>query len=353
MKRFGVSFFVLFFSTLLVVAAEKKPVLTDLNPRGSQRGTTTRVQLAGSNLIALTAVKFGNTNLNATILNTSTNAAEIEVRSSDTPPRGPYEFSVANTNGESGKLKFYVDDLPQVYVRETNPLPRSVQRPEKLPTLPVSVWGALEKPGDLDAFEFEALAGETIVMDLAAKQVGSKIASGELSIVDAAGRVLSANSGFDGGDPLLAFMPEKSGRFAVRVSDRMAAGSKEHFYRLTIGALPYVAGIFPLGVSANETSKVELIGWNLKRQSSTVNVAAKAPGEVAVPIDGEKFRLRRAFKAIASAALESIESEPNDSVTTANEFHVPGAVNGRFFNAGKSDIDLFRFYATAGRRLVH
>lgn len=358
MKRRGVlklGIMTLALSASIALAAEKKPGLTDLNPRGVQRGQTVRVKLTGSNLVALTAVKFANTNLSATIIEAGrTNAAEIEIASSAKLARGAYEFSVANTNGESGKLKLYVDDLPQIYLRETNPLPRTVLQPEALAALPVSVWGVLEKPGDVDAFEFQAKGGETLVLDLAAKQVGSKIASGELLVLDAQGRVLAENSGFDGGDPLLSFTPAKSGKYTVRFTDRMAAGSRDHFYRLTIGALPFVTGVFPLGVPANETSKVELVGWNLgdrAQQSVKPDNAAPMP----ISIDAERFRTRASFSVMASLAPESLEMEPNDSAAAANAFIIPGTVNGRFHSRtgdGKPDADYFRFHASAGRRLV-
>ncbi|HWN94315.1 MAG TPA: hypothetical protein VNT99_04730 [Methylomirabilota bacterium] len=368
--HYGVWIFLTLLATALInFAAEIKPGLTDLNPRGVQRGDRIQIKLAGSNLVALTAVKFTNTNLTGTVISAATNAAEIEVHAAASLARGTYEFSVADTNGESGKLKLYVDDVPQVFVRETNPPPRTVQQPEKLPRLPVSIWGALEKPGDGDAFEFEAGTGETLVLDLSAKSVGSKIASGEIVVLDAVGRVVAENSGFDGGDPLLAFRPAKAGRFTVRVSDRMAAGSKDHFYRLTIGALPYVTGVFPLGVSAKATSTVQLIGHNLQPRRSrghdapsdpstltsvtTVYVKAGAPGDVDVPVDADVFRSRRSFKVIASAAPELAEFEPNDMTPIANEIQIPGAVNGRMFTAnGQADADSFRFRAEVGRRLI-
>ncbi len=339
-------------TTLVNLAAEKKPALTDMTPRGVQRGETAQIRLTGTNLAALTAVKFSNTNLSASIQQARTNHAVIEVRSSAHLPRGAYDVSVANTNGESGKLKLYVDDVPQLFVRETNPLPRTVQSPEKLTRLPVSIWGALEKPGDVDAFEFEAKAGATVVLDLGAKMVGSKIASGELVVLDSVGRVVAENSGFDGGDPLLAFTPTKTGRFILRVSDRMAAGSKEHLYRLTIGVLPYVTGVFPLGAAASAAAKVRLIGYNLAPETA-VEIKTGAAGEVEVPVDPEKFRSRRSFKVIASAAPEFIESEPNHTAAAANEIQIPGAVNGQFFApTGAPDIDTFRFHASAGRKLI-
>ena len=355
-SRFCAGVFALLFSCVTVLAAEKKPVLTELNPRGVQRGQTVPIRLSGSNLVGLTSVKFANTNLSATILDSGrTNIAEIELRSSESLARGAYELSVVNTNGESAKLKLYVDDLQQIYVRETNPVPRTARQPEPLSALPVSVWGALEKPGDMDAFEFEARAGETLILDFAAKQVGSKIASGELMVLDAQGRVVAANSGFDGGDPLLAFTPTKAGRFTVRISDRMAAGSRDHFYRLTIGALPFVTGVFPLGVPANQTSRVELVGWNLRARadSATTPVKSTSAGEQPVTIDAERFRSRANFKVIASDAPEAVELEPNDAAAAANTFKIPGAINGRFSAAKDgADVDLFRFHATVDRRLV-
>lgn len=366
--RFALAALIIFLS-ITARGAAPKPVLTGLNPRGLQRGETVILQITGSNLMALTAVKFANTNLSGLLVTTRTNEATLEVRSAARLPRGAYEFSVVGTNGESGPLKLQVDDMPQSFLRETNPAPRALSPPEKIPALPVSIWGALENPGDMDAFEFEGRAGETLVLDFAAKALGSKMASASLTLIDHQGRVVAANSGFDGGEPLLAFTPGRTGRFTARVSDRMAGGSKDHFYRLTLGALTFVTGVFPLGVAANQESAVELMGWNLGKAESrkpkaetarnvpapvvTVLVKAGGSGEVEVPLDPESFRTRRNFKVLVGATPETMEAEPNDTTATANALQIPGAVNGRFLTPdGKADADLFRFYAIAGRRLV-
>jgi hypothetical protein len=357
------------FSSFSVRGADPKPVLTGLSPRGLQRGETVTIQVTGSNLVALTAVKFTNTNLNGVIVATRTNEATVQIRSAPRLPRGAYEFSVVSPNGTSGPLQLDVDDVPQLFLRETNPAPRALAHPDNITALPMSVWGALENPGDVDAFAFEGRAGETLVLDFAAKALGSKLTSGSLILLNAEGRVVAANSSFDGGEPLLAFTPEQNGRFIVRVSDQMAGGSKDHFYRLTIGALPFVTGVFPLGVAANQESAVELIGWNLGKAESakrkaetardtpssatTLKVKAGASGELEVPIDPESFRTRRNFKVLVGTTPETIETEPNDTTATANALKIPGAVNGRLFTPdSKADADLFRFHAVAGQRLV-
>ena len=347
-KLSTLSFATLVLTTFLSICsgADNKPVLTDLSPRGIQSGETTLIRLLGSNLVALTAVKFSNTNLSGHIIASSTNSAKFEIISPKSLARGPQEASVVNSNGESPRLKFYVDNVAQYEAKE----PSAASAPEHLPRLPVAVWGALSKPGDVGAFEFEARAGESVVLDLAAKQVASKLDNGELVVFDASGHVLAENNGFEGGDPLLVFTPQREGQFTVRVADRMAGGSPEHFYRLTIGALPFVTGVFPLAVPANQAAEIELIGWNLNGTSS--HVPKSTAGEIEVPVDTEKFRARRAFKVLTSTTPEVVEREPNDSIADANQIQIPGAVNGRLWRKGEADADLFRFHAAAGRRLV-
>ena len=97
-----------------------------------------------------------------------------------------------------------------------------------------------------------------------------------LSLLDAAGRVLATNNSFDGGDPFIAHKFAADGRFTISVSDSMMAGSAEHFYNLTVGALPFVAGVFPLSVLANAETKVELVGYNLPADSAARTVMVKA-----------------------------------------------------------------------------
>jgi len=56
--------------------------------------------------------------------------------------------------------------------------------------------------------------------------------------------VLASNNDFDGGsDPLLVCLCRR-GHYTIRVSDLMMGGSKEHSYRLSVGAFPFVIGCF-------------------------------------------------------------------------------------------------------------
>ena len=368
-----------------------KPELTRCEPRGIRRGTTAQLRLSGTNLTTLTEVKFSNPAIAAEIVRSATHEtgeAFIEVTAPADLPRGPYEFSVANPGGQSGKLQLHVDDLPQAYEATTNaaagvyvvsartalPLPVRNERgegrgegksaadipahllsrrppsPQSSPpsaggeredagtmkpyasgpafvTLPVSFWGAFDPKGDIDQIEFEAKAGQSIVFDVAAARLGSK-ATASLTLFDSQGVLLASDRGFDGSDPLLTFKPRASGRYRIEVSDVLLGSSRDHFYRLSIGTFAEVVAFFPLSVPAQTETDVELIGYNLPVKSA-VHLKAGKPGEIDLPVDPEKFRSRRPFKVLVTDTPELLEAEPNDTPAEATPIHPPCAVAGR------------------------
>ena len=113
--------------------------------------------------------------------------------------------------------------------------------------------------GDTDEIEFEARAGQSIVFDLAGKSIGSTI-NAVLTLFDDRGALLASNNGFDGGDPLLNFKIPTTGRYRLRISDEMAGGSHQHFYRLSGGTFAEVVGCYPLSIAANKESTCR-IDW--------------------------------------------------------------------------------------------
>ena len=342
------------------IAPAGVPAITRLEPRGVQRGVETRLKLVGSNLAGLTNVAFHNPKLTGTLLpDAKAGEAWLKVTAAPDLARGSYELSVKSAAGESARVKLHVDDL------------RQATDPAKTETLPVSFWGTLEQPGKPVEFSFNAVAGQNLVCDLAAERLGSKALNAMLTLLDARGRVLAVNRGFDGSsDALLVHRLVATGRYTVRVSDLQYMASPEHFFRVSVGELPVVTGVFPLAVRADAETEVQLAGENLPAGASA-KVKTGAMGEVSVPMDVEKFRARKEFKVLVSATAEVNEVEPNDLPTTATQIQVPGAVNGRLragdfqspprsvrsSNGGDKmspalDTDLFRFDAKKGQRWV-
>jgi hypothetical protein len=96
-----------------------KPELASTEPRGVERGVATNIKLTGRNLFGLSAVKFSNDKLHGELLaegkgEPKAAAAWIKVNPASDLPRGSYKLWLVSTNGESGKLKLHVDDLPQL-----------------------------------------------------------------------------------------------------------------------------------------------------------------------------------------------------------------------------------------------
>lgn len=337
-------------------AVGDKPDISRLEPRGIQRDVETKVKLVGTNFIGLTELIFSNPKLKGEILedeDEKPTEAWIKITAASDLARGGYDISVKNEKGESGKVKLYVDDLPQFSEITTNKI-------TKLAKVPMTFWGALDPMADSDEVEFAVKSGQTIVFDLAAKSIGSK-ANVMLALFDLKGKMLANNNSFDGGDPLLVHTFSASGNYTVRVSDETLAGSVDHFYRLSIGEFPEVIGSFPLSVTTNAEAEVELLGYNLPLKSS-VKFKAEKVAEMDVPLDLDKFRSRKALKVLATDGIEALEVEPNNSPGEANKMRNPGTMNGRIWseNIGSSkmsrdvfhDVDLFQFDAKASQILV-
>ncbi|MEW6305365.1 MAG: hypothetical protein AB1705_17955 [Verrucomicrobiota bacterium] len=344
-------------------APSAAPKLMSAEPRGVQRGVATAVKLTGANLNTLKELKLHNAKLTGKFIRTEetkSTQVSVELTAAADLPRAAYELSVVGERGESEKLKVYVDDLPQA----VEPAMNTARPALKLSRLPASAWGVIEQPGVTDEIEFEAKAGQTIVLDFAVKSVGSKMANPLLTVIDVRGVPLAGNHGVsEGGDPLVACVIPATGVYRARVSDQMLGGSADHFYRLSIGELPTVTGFFPLSVHANSEAQVQLVGYNLGAERR-VAVKAGAPGEMPLPIDRDLYRTRENLRLIVSDQNEALESEPNDLPSQATSITVPAQANGRLWRqpaarkprktepAPSADADLYRFSAKAGQVLV-
>jgi len=327
-----------------------KPEIFELEPRGLQRGTTNRVKLIGTNLVGLTELKLSDAKILATLLDApeaTTNVAWIEISTQSDLTRGAYELWVKNTNAESSKLKIHIDDLRQAFETDSGS-----KNERTLLTLPVSFWGIIDPPGENDDLVFEAAAGDSLVFDLAAKSMGSK-ANAMLTLFDERDTVLAASQGFDGGDPLMQVRIATRGKYRLRITDRTDSGSKDHYYRISIGTFPVVTGYFPLGISARTEADIQLLGFNVPPSSRAHLKAAGAESEMDVPVPAD-YRTRGKFKVVVSEIPEFTEIEPNDTPASATPI-APGSVIDGCIAAGanaKPDVDVFQFEAHKSQTLV-
>ncbi|MSU40461.1 MAG: hypothetical protein EXS22_02905 [Pedosphaera sp.] len=326
-------------------AAEQRPVLQSIEPRGIQRGTTSEFALAGTNAGGLT-VEFSDKRITGKLIAPPANAT-APWRALITVPaelgRSTHEVWLKNSAGESAQVKLHIDDIAQVIE------PKLRTHPPAAIVLPAAYWGALDTPGDTDRIAFDAQAGQTIVFHLQAKSIGSKASELLLALLDSQGRVLASSR--EQGEPFLAHLFTAAGRHFIQITDLQRSGSSEHYYRLTAGALPFVTGFYPPAIALNRQTKIQLAGHNLQTQE--VEVKATAPGEFSVPLDPARLRVRSELKAIVTAEPDALEQEPNDQPAQSQTLAIPAAVSARIWGSTRAnDADHFRFAAKAGTTLV-
>ena len=340
-------------------AAAGKPVLTRLEPPAIQRGAISEIKLLGKNLADLTALKFSNPKLLAEILPADPakpDEARVKITAYASLPHTPIEVSVITTAGESEKLKLAIDDLPQIAA----PAPPKPGAPVALASLPLGIWGVLKEAGTRADFTFAARANQTLVFDLEARRIGSKAVTPALQLLDDRDVLVASNYGMENNtDPLLAFRVPRDARYTIRVSEVTLEGSADHTYHLTLGALPYVTGFFPISAGTNQEVEVTLAGYNLP--APTVRVTTAAPGKTKLPL-APAIRTRGTPELLVTDATELIETEPNNTPAQAQILPIPSSVNGRLFssrdiaptaNANTApDADLFAFDAKRGQQLV-
>ncbi len=101
-------------------------------------------------------------------------------------------------------------------------------------TLPVVVEGAIERPRDVDVFQFEGRAGQKVQFEVLAARHGSPLDS-ILTLYNAAGEQLAVNDDFEGSvDSRLEVVLPADGKYHVVLMDAHDSGSPIHVYRLLL-----------------------------------------------------------------------------------------------------------------------
>jgi hypothetical protein len=356
-------------------AQVRPPVIGNAVPYGLQRGTTTTVTVDGTNLGDADAVLFSDPGLTARIVSYADFGPDVptrrpgdtgppisdraqksvvtfDVTAASDVPTGRHVFRLRTPLGTSTAMSLWVGDLAEAGELEPN------DRAEQADTLvtPVTVNAVIFTDGDVDTFRFAARAGRQIVIRAMAVELGSRL-DPTLTLTDERGAVIVSNDDFgESRDALLVHTPPEDGTLVVRVGDALNTGSARHVYRLTVGEVPYLTSVFPLGRRKGSTRPVRVEGVNLgtSARGSVGAPLPDAPDEAAVvvstPLGAPVNRLPLALGRYPE--LEETESG-RDGIGRAQRLAVPVTVNGRLHHAdGTPDEDYYRFAAAKGQQVV-
>ncbi len=292
---------------------------------------------------------------------------------------GRHELRLSAPVGLSNPLVFMVGTLPEVSrnalqtvqtladlraMRNGEP-PRSAHdSPPTDITLPTVVNGQV-LPGEVDRYRFTAKKGMHVVVEAAARELIPYLANAvpgwfqaAVAIYDADGNELDYADHFRfQPDPVLCCTIPKDGQYTLEIRDSIYRGREDFVYRLSVGELPYITGVFPMGGKAGTKTTVRLTGWNLPSSTLTQDCTGRPPGVYRLWTSNDVGVSNQALFAVddlpevmSVRAAASIASKPGDWRQNAQALTLPVIVNGRIDRPGQWDV--YSFDGKAGDEVV-
>ncbi len=281
---------------------------------------------------------------------------------------GEREIRLATPNALSNPLRFQIGTLPEItkpaakpenpaldkYLEKLggHPAPAGTPKYESHISLPILVNGQI-MPGGIDRYRFSAKRGQQLVLSMNARRLIPYLADAVpgwfesvLTVYDSKGKELASEERFHfSPDPIIHFEVPSDGDYTVEIHDSIFRGREDFVYRLTVGELPLVTGVFPLGGRRGEKTSVVLAGWNLSEKTIIIDNANVDPGITSLRED-----LINPVPFAVDDLPEQFETEPNDSTESAQEVRLSVIVNGHIGKPG--DRDVFKFEGRAGQQIV-
>jgi len=293
--------------------------------------------------------------------------AEITVAPDAKP--GRREIRVITKRGVSNPLSFYIGQVPEVARKpmKTMQLPllgkeflaqrkRPREEEEMRVTVPCTMNGQIAA-GEMNRYRFQANKGQRLVISARARDLIPYVPDGVpgwcqtvLKLRDAKGKELAYNDDFHSSpDPLIYFEVPEDGEYLLSINEALFRGRESFVYRITIGELPFVTSIFPLGGRVGEPVQIEMNGWNLEKSTIAPPPKDAKPGvHLIAPTNG---KLVSNYVPFALDTLpECLEKEPNNISTNAHKVTLPIIINGRMDRPG--DWDVFEVEGKAGETIV-
>ena len=221
--------------------------------------------------------------------------------------------------------------------------------------LPVVVNGQI-MPGDADRFRFRAKTGQHIVIDVQARSLIPYLADAvpgwfqaTATLYNAAGKELAFTDDYRfNPDPVMFYDVPRDGIYELEIRDSIYRGREDFVYRVSVGELPFITRMFPLGGRQDTETVASIDGINLKTNKLTLDTASGAGGIRSARINDTKA-VSNAVPYAVDTLQEQTEAEANDSIEKAEKVALGTIVNGRIGSAG--DVDVFAFQGKAGEQI--
>ncbi|TAN37716.1 MAG: hypothetical protein EPN23_04155 [Verrucomicrobia bacterium] len=295
--------------------------------------------------------------------------AIVEVTIAPDAPPGERELRLATPRGISNPMVFHVGQLPEVSRKPMLTSQFQVLGKEELAlrrrpttevedhiTVPCTVNGQVAS-GEINRYRFAAHQGQRLVISTQARQLIPYIADAVpgwfqpvLVLYDANRKELAYDDDFRfKPDPVIWYEIPKDGDYVFAIYDSIYRGREDFVYRITIGELPFVTSIFPLGGRTGVPASIKMKGWNLTGAELQPPPTNTSPGICCVTAHRGTFVSNR-VPFMFDTLPECFDQETNDTPARAQKVKLPIIINGRIDRP--DDRDVFQFEGKAGDHVV-
>lgn len=293
--------------------------------------------------------------------------AEVTIAPNAEP--GERELRLATPRGVSNPLVFEVGPhaeytRPAMLTTPKQVLGKEVLALRKRPdgeiesriSLPCTLNGQIAS-GEVNRYRFQADKGQRLVISTHARQLIPYVADAVpgwfqpvIALYDAKGRERAFADDYRfKPDPVILYQVPEDGEYVLEIHDSIYRGREDFVYRITIGELPFVTSIFPLGGQAKTALSAKMEGWNLEGFS-----LAKIPEHISPGLHllsaSRTGRRTNAVPFVVDTLPDGLDREPNNAVEGAQPITLPVVLNGRIDRPG--DIDVYEFTGQANQTIV-
>ena len=333
--------FSLFISAALLLtttADAVAPTLSNILPRGAQRGGEAVVDFHGARLadaIEVIMHEPGITFAEMTAVEDGKATAKLTI--APDARLGTHALRVRTKTGMSNLLLFSVGALTEVQETEPN---NDAENPQAV-ALNSTVNGVVPNE-DVDYFAVELTEGQRLAVEAEAIRLGIALFDIKLRLFSPDGHELIAedDTALMRQDAAFVHAAEKAGRYLVGVSEAAYGGADNYHYRLHVGEFPRPLMVTPLGGTPGAETTVTWLGDpSLAEQPVVLPAVDHGTASLLPARDNANAPTPIPFRYSQFPGV--VEAEPNNSADQPTAGAAPGAFDGVIGEEG--DTDWYQF----------
>ena len=326
------------------------PSLTSILPRGAHRGHEIELNFHGDRLDDALEIMTYTAGFEVGMIEViSPKHVKAKITIAKQAALGEHLMRIRTSSGLSQVKSFWVGQFGNLDEKEPN---SDFSSPQPV-AMNTTVEGILTNE-DVDYYVTAVKKGQRISAEVEGIRLAGAFYDPYLAILNSERFELAASddTAFLLQDSSVSVIAPADGNYIIQIRESSYTGNANCRYRLHIGAFPRPIAVYPAGGQIGTDLEVSLIGDPAGDTTRTVSLPSEADDRYLIRAEADGLFSPAANILRVSAFPNILETEPNNSLATANvtTTPLPAAFNGIISNDG--DQDWFRFTAKKGQRFI-